>query len=161
MAGLEDSYYGLMDTNAAGLPMNELANIRTKYNGTVNPNTYKSTAYSGGAINPTTAAVEAGNGSTAYVNPLLEVNNTTGLFGLTNGYWNNMGQAAGLAGSVYNMYDSMFGNKADLYKEEIGNLKDRRAYNAQTIANQKKFKENIGSGFSGAFSNGLAASRVG
>ena len=55
----------------------------------------------------------------------------------------------------------MFGNKADLYKQQIGNLKDQRAYNAQTIANQKKFKENIGSGFSGAFSNGLAASRVG
>ena len=161
MAGLEDNYYGLMDTNVAGLPMNGLANIRTKYNGTVNPNTYKSTAYSGGAIDPTTAAVEAGNGSTAYVNPLLEVNNATGLFGLTNGYWNNMGQAAGLAGSTYNMYDSMFGNKADLYKQQIGNLKDQRAYNAQTIANQKKFKENIGSGFSGAFSNGLAASRVG
>ena len=94
-------------------------------------------------------------------NPLTEVNNATGLFGLTNGYWKNMGQAAGLASTSYGLYDSMFGNKADLYKQQIGNLKDQRAYNAQIIANQKKFKENIGSGFSGAFSNGLAASRVG
>ena len=94
-------------------------------------------------------------------NTQIDYANSPGLGGLTQGTWNNLGQGAGLAGGMYNMYDSMFGNKADLYKEQIGNLKDQRAYNAQTIANQKKFKENIGSGFSGAFSNGLAASRVG
>ena len=94
-------------------------------------------------------------------NTQIDYANSAGLGGLTQGTWNNLGQAAGLAGGMYNMYDSMFGNKADLYKQQIGNLKDQRAYNAQTIANQKKFKENIGSGFSGAFSNGLAASRVG
>ena len=94
-------------------------------------------------------------------NTHIDYANSAGLGGLTQGTWNNLGQAAGLAGGMYNMYDSMFGNKADLYKQQIGNLKDQRAYNAQTIANQKKFKENIGSGFSGAFSNGLAASRVG
>lgn len=94
-------------------------------------------------------------------NTQIDYANSAGLGGLTQGTWNNLGQGAGLAGGMYNMYDSMFGNKADLFKEQIGNLKDQRAYNAQTIANQKKFKENIGSGFSGAFSNGLAASRVG
>ena len=94
-------------------------------------------------------------------NTQIDYANSAGLGGLTQGTWNNLGQAAGLAGGMYNMYDGLFGNKADLYKEQIGNLKDQRAYNAQTIANQKKFKENIGSGFSGAFSNGLAASRVG
>ena len=94
-------------------------------------------------------------------NTQIDYANSAGLGGLKQGTWNNLGQAAGLAGDMYNMYDSMFGNKADLYKQQIGNLKDQRAYNAQTIANQKKFKENIGSGFSGAFSNGLAASRVG
>ena len=94
-------------------------------------------------------------------NAQIDYANSAGLGGLTQGQWNNAGQAAGLAGSTYNMYDSLFGNKADLYKQQIGNLKDQRAYNAQTIANQKKFKENVGSGFSGAFSNGLAASRVG
>ena len=94
-------------------------------------------------------------------NTQIDYANSAGLGGLTQGTWNNLGQAAGLAGGMYNMYDSMFGNKADLYKQQIGNLKDQRAYNAQTIANQKQFKSNIGSGFSGAFSNGLAASRVG
>ena len=94
-------------------------------------------------------------------NTQIDYANSAGLGGITQGTWNNLGQGAGLAGGMYNMYDSLFGNKADLYKQQIGNLKDQRAYNAQTIANQKKFKENIGSGFSGAFSNGLAASRVG
>ena len=94
-------------------------------------------------------------------NPQIDYANSAGLGGLTQGTWKNLGQAAGLAGGMYNMYDSLFGNKADLYKQQIGNLKDQRAYNAQTIANQKQFKSNIGSGFSGAFSNGLAASRVG
>ena len=103
-----------------------------------------------------TPAVPALTGNTQ-----IDYANSAGLGGLTQGTWNNLGQGAGLAGGMYNMYDSLFGNKADLYKQQIGNLKDQRAYNAQTIANQKKFKENIGSGFSGAFSNGLAASRVG
>ena len=94
-------------------------------------------------------------------NTQIDYANSAGLGGLTQGTWNNLGQAAGLAGGMYNMYDNLFGNKADLYKQQIGNLKDQRAYNAQTIANQKQFKSNIGSGFSGAFSNGLAASRVG
>lgn len=48
---------------------------------------------------------------------------TKGLFGLENGTWNNMGQAAGLAGSAYNLYDQTSGNSADLYKEKIGMLK--------------------------------------
>lgn len=109
-----------------------------------------------GFNNLNTPAVPALTGNTQ-----IDYANSAGLGGLKQGTWNNLGQAAGLAGGMYNMYDSLFGNKADLYKQQIGNLKDQRAYNAQTIANQKKFKENIGSGFSGAFSNGLAASRVG
>ena len=109
-----------------------------------------------GFNNLNTPAVPALTGNTQ-----IDYANSAGLGGLTQGAWNNLGQGAGLAGGMYNMYDSLFGNKADLYKQQIGNLKDQRAYNAQTIANQKKFKENIGSGFSGAFSNGLAASRVG
>lgn len=109
-----------------------------------------------GYNNLNTPAVPALTGNTQ-----IDYANSAGLGGLTQGTWNNLGQAAGLAGGMYNMYDSMFGNKADLYKEQIGNLKDQRAYNAQAIADKKQFKSNIGSGFSGAFSNGLAASRVG
>lgn len=94
-------------------------------------------------------------------NTHIDYANSEGLGGITQGQWNNLGQAAGLAGGMYNMYDSLLGNKADLYKQQIGNLKDQRAYNAQAIADKKQFKSNIGSGFSSAFSNGLAASRVG
>ena len=109
-----------------------------------------------GYNNLNTPAVPALTGNTQ-----IDYANSAGLGGLTQGTWNNLGQGAGLAGGVFNMYDSMFGNKADLYKQQIGNLKDQRAYNAQAIADKKQFKSNIGSGFSGAFSNGLAASRVG
>lgn len=105
-------------------------------------------------INTPTAPALTGNTQIDYAN-------SAGLGGLTQGTWNNLGQGAGLAGGMYNMYDSLLGNKADLYKQQIGNLKDQRAYNAQAIADKKQFKSNIGSGFSGAFSNGLAASRVG
>lgn len=92
-------------------------------------------------------------------NTQIDYANSPGLGGLTQGTWNNAGQAVGLAGSAYNIYDSLLGNKADLYKQQIGNLKDQRAYNAQTIADKKQFKSNIGSGFSGAFNDGLAASQ--
>ena len=109
-----------------------------------------------GFNNLNTPAVPALTGNTQ-----IDYANSAGLGGLTQGQWNNAGQAVGLAGSAYNIYDSLWGNKADLYKEQIGNLRDQRDYNRQAIANQKQFKSNIGAGFSSAFSNGLAASRVG
>ena len=89
--------------------------------------------------------------------------NQEGLLGLTNSKWNNLGQIGGLAGTTYGLYDSLLGNKADLFKEQMGMLKDQRANNAEIIANKRKFKENIGGGFSNAFGGGLAAStaRVG
>ena len=96
-----------------------------------------------GSINPSSTG-----------NQLLDYSNEEGLFGLTNGTWNGLGQMAGLAGAGYNIYDGLFGNKADLYKEQIGSLKDQRAHNNQLIADRKQFKSNIGSGLSGAFANG-------
>ena len=87
-------------------------------------------------------------------NPMLDYNNAEGLFGLTNGTWNNLGQVAGLAGAGYNLYDSLLGNKADLFKEQIGALKDQRKYNNQLIADRKQFKSNMGSGLANAFANG-------
>ena len=92
------------------------------------------------------------SGSTG--NLTLDHSNTEGMFGLTNGTWNNLGQMAGLAGAGYNIYDGLFGNKAQLYKEQIGSLKDQRAHNNQLIADRKQFKSNIGSGLSGSFANG-------
>ena len=87
-------------------------------------------------------------------NPMLEYSNAEGLFGLSNETWNNIGQMAGLAGTGYNIYDSLFGNKSKLFKEQIGSLKDQRAHNNQLIADRKQFKSNIGSGLSGSFANG-------
>ena len=88
------------------------------------------------------------------LNPMLEYSNAPGMFGLTNGEWNNIGQMAGLAGAGYNIYDSLLGNKSKLFKEQIGSLKDQRKHNNQLIADRKQFKSNIGSGLSGAFANG-------
>ena len=87
-------------------------------------------------------------------NPMLDYNNAEGLFGFTNGTWNNLGQVAGLAGAGYNLYDNLFGNKAELFKEQIGSLKDQRANNKQLIADRKQFKSNMGSGLANAFANG-------
>ena len=87
-------------------------------------------------------------------NQLLDYSNSEGMFGLTNGTWNNLGQIAGLAGAGYNIYDGLFGNKSKLFKEQIGSLKDQRANNNQLIADRKQFKSNIGSGLSGSFANG-------
>ena len=87
-------------------------------------------------------------------NQLLDYSNQEGMFGLTNGTLNGLGQIAGLAGAGYNIYDGLFGNKSKLYKEQIGSLKDQRAHNNQLIADRKQFKSNIGSGLSGSFANG-------
>lgn len=76
-----------------------------------------------------------------------------GLFGLTNNTWSNLGQAAGLAGAAYGLYDALAGNKAKLFKEQIGMLKEQRAANQEMLANKRKFNDT----WSNA-SNGLAAS---
>lgn len=95
---------------------------------------------------------DAGTTGAGYKNPYLELANKEGLFGLTNNTWNNLGQAAGLAGTAYGLYDSLLGNKAKLFKEEIGMLKEQRADNQEMLANKRKFNETWANA-----SNGLAA----
>ncbi len=88
-------------------------------------------------------------------NTQIDYANSTGLGGLTQGTWNNLGQAAGLAGSAYNLYDQTLGNSADLYKEKIGMLREQRAANQEALANHRAFNNvwnNAG--------KGLAASSV-
>lgn len=75
-----------------------------------------------------------------------------GLFGVTQGTWGNLGQAAGLAGTAYGLYDSIWGNKADLFKEQLGMLKEQRAANQEMLTNKRKFNETWANS-----SNGLAA----
>ena len=94
------------------------------------------------------------NPSSTTGNPLLDYSNAPGLFGLTNGEWNDLGQISGLVGTGYKLYDGLLGNSSKLFKEQIGSLKDQRANNNQLIADRKQFKSNIGSGLSGAFANG-------
>lgn len=144
--------------NLLGIPLDQLGTVstRTNYAKSYSTDVPKSAAYVNG-VAPVGTDVSTNN-VPAYLNPMVELNNQEGLFGLTNGYWNNLGQAAGLAGTTYGLYDSLLGNKADLFKEKIGMMKDQRAYNTEIMANKRKFKENIGGGFSNAFSGGLAAS---
>ena len=107
------------------------------------------------AIGDSYRNVGLGNiGPSSTGNLTLDHSNAEGMFGLTNGTWNNLGQIAGLAGAGYNIYDGLFGNKSKLFKEQIGSLKDQRAHNNQLIADRKQFKSNIGSGLSGSFANG-------
>ena len=93
------------------------------------------------------------NSSSGSTNPMLGYNNAEGLFGLTNGTWNNMGQAAGLLGTGYGLYDSILGNKSKLFKEQMGMLKDQRAQNKKMIADRETYKQNIGSGLANAFAS--------
>ena len=94
-----------------------------------------------------------GNKFNANINPMDASLDKEGLFGITNQNWNNLGQAAGLAGTAYGLYDALAGNKSKLFKEQIGLLKDQRAANQEMLANKRKFNDT----WSNA-SNGLAAS---
>ena len=86
-------------------------------------------------------------------NQLIDYNNQSGLFGVSNGTWNNLGQATGLLGTGYGLYDSLLGNKSKLFKEQMGMLKDQRAQNKKMIADRETYKQNIGSGLANAFAN--------
>ena len=92
--------------------------------------------------------------TTSTPNSLTDYNNQSGLFGLANGTWNNMGQAAGLLGTGSELYSNWLGDKSKLFKEQIGSLKDQRRNNNQLIADRKQFKSNMGSGLANAFANG-------
>lgn len=70
-----------------------------------------------------------------------------------------LSQLSGLAGLGLSAYNQLFGNQNDLFKEQLGLLKDKRAENKRLIADDKKFKTNVGTGFNNAFS-GLASSGV-
>lgn len=94
-----------------------------------------------------------GNTFNGNLNPMDTYLNKEGLFGITNQNWNNLGQAAGLAGSAYGLYDALAGNKSKLFKEQVGLLKDQRAANQEMLDNKRKFNDT----WSNA-SNGLAAS---
>lgn len=100
------------------------------------------------ALSGITNPAQSGVGSR---NPLSEYMNEEGLFGVSHGTWDDVGKVAGLAGSTYNLYDSIWGNKADLYKEQIGNLRDQRKYNKELMANKRQYSKNIGSGLANAF----------
>lgn len=95
-----------------------------------------------------------------YVNPMIEYGNQSGLFGLNNSTWNNAGQAAGLAGTAFNVYDNLWGNKADMYKTQMNAMKQNMANIAEDRANRKAFVGNFGSGVNSALGSGLAASAV-
>jgi hypothetical protein len=95
-----------------------------------------------------------------YVDPLTLNNNQTGLFGLTNGYWNNIGQASGLAGTAYNLYDSILGNKAQMFDTQMKAMKQNMANVKEDRVAHKTFQNNIGSGFNSAMGSGLAANSI-
>ena len=98
--------------------------------------------------------------STAFKNPYLEYNSAPGLLGFTNGEWNNASQAAGLAGTTYNLYDNILGNKAQMYKTQMSAMKQNMANIAEDRANHAKFQGNFGGGFNSAFGSGLASTAV-
>lgn len=81
-----------------------------------------------------------------------------GLFGLENGTWNNLGQFAGLAGTTYGLYDSLLGDKHDMFKTQMSALKQNMANIAEDRAAHRTFQNNFGGGINSAFKGGLAAS---
>lgn len=119
----------------------------------------KSVVYSGG-IAPAGTDVSDTKKTTEYLNPYTEYSNQEGLFGLTNGYWNNIGQASGLAGTAYNLYDNILGNKAQMFDTQMKAMKQNMANVKEDRAAHKAFQNNLGSGFNQAMGSGLAASVV-
>lgn len=147
-----------------GISTSNLGSINTRTNlsqgyDNVSP---KSTVYAGG-VAPVGTDTSSASGVPTYLNPYTEYGNTEGLFGLTNNTWNNLGQAAGLAGTAYSLYDNILGNKAEMYKLQKSAMKQNMANIAEDRANHQKFVGNFGGAFNTAFkpaaaNSGLAAS---
>ena len=77
--------------------------------------------------------------------------------GLTKGGLQDIGMGANLLGTGYDLYSNLFGDKHDMFKTQMGALKQNMANIAQDRANHQTYVKNIGGGFNSAFGNGLAA----
>ena len=106
--------------------------------GTWTPEQWQAFGLGGGTVGSGNELVSAGT-TPAIVNPYQQFANSLGLGGISQGSWNNMGQAAGLAGTALNLYDQTLGNSAQLAKEKIGMLKEQRAANQEALANHRAF----------------------
>lgn len=91
----------------------------------------------GNLMDPSTV----GSSTNTMVNPMDTYLNSEGMFGLTNNQWGNLGQMSGLAGTAYGLYDALAGNKAKLFKEQLGMLREQRAANQEMLGNKRKFNE--------------------
>jgi hypothetical protein len=81
-----------------------------------------------------------------------------GIGGLTKGGLQDIGMGANLLGTGYDLYSNLFGDKHDMFKTQMGALKQNMANIAQDRANHQTYVNNIGGGFNSAFGKGLAAS---
>ena len=77
--------------------------------------------------------------------------------GLTKGGLQDIGIGANLLGTGYDLYSNLLGDKHDMFKTQMGALKQNMANIAQDRANHQTYVKNIGGGFNSAFGNGLAA----
>lgn len=77
---------------------------------------------------------------------------------LTKGGLQDIGMGANLLGTGYDLYSNLFGDKHDMFKTQMGALKQNMANIAQDRANHQTYVNNIGGGFNSAFGKGLAAS---
>jgi hypothetical protein len=78
--------------------------------------------------------------------------------GLTKGGLQDIGMGANLLGTGYDLYSNLLGDKHDMFKTQMGALKQNMANIAQDRANHQTYVNNIGGGFNSAFGKGLAAS---
>lgn len=66
----------------------------------------------------------------------------------------SLGDLTDLGSLAFGAYDQLFGNKADLFKEQLGLLRDKRAANNEALANTRLVNKNLAEGFN----KGLAGS---
>lgn len=76
---------------------------------------------------------------------------------LTKGGLQDIGMGANILGAGYDLYSNLFGDKHDMFKTQMGALKQNMANIKEDRANHQTYIKNIGGGFNSAFGNGLAA----
>jgi hypothetical protein len=77
--------------------------------------------------------------------------------GLTKGGLQDIGMGANILGAGYDLSSNLFGDKHDMFKTQMGALKQNMANIKEDRANHQTYIKNIGGGFNSAFGNGLAA----
>lgn len=82
---------------------------------------------------------------------LKDLTKGAGLFGLDSDQWGTIGDFGNLLGTGYDLYSSIWGDKSDLFNQQMKLMKQQYDMNEWLKGNYDQYSQNLGQGLAAAF----------